>query len=103
MITSVAILFYIKRAKVNSQGYCPIYVRVTVNSRRFEFSANKSVQIENWSTEGSNLKSKSKESRTINEHLDYLKNSVLNAEKELYIKGIEITSDNLRTVLFGDS
>jgi len=46
MNTTVSILFYIKRAKVNSNGVCPIYVRVTIDARRFEFSANKSVSTD---------------------------------------------------------
>ena len=41
MNTSVSILFYIKRAKANNLGVCPIYTRVTVNTKRFEFSTNK--------------------------------------------------------------
>jgi 4-amino-4-deoxy-L-arabinose transferase-like glycosyltransferase len=34
MNTSVSILFYIKRAKVNNLGVCPIYTRVTINTKR---------------------------------------------------------------------
>ncbi|WP_276974603.1 hypothetical protein [Flavobacterium filum] len=43
MNTTVSILFYIKRAKANSQGISPIYVRVTVESKWFEFSSKKYV------------------------------------------------------------
>ena len=37
MNATVLILFYIKRAKVNKEGLVPIYARVTINSKRFEF------------------------------------------------------------------
>ena len=73
MNTSVSILFYIKRAKVNNLGVCPIYTRVTVNAKRFEFSTNKSINPDKWSSEGSKVKGTSEEARTINSHLDYLK------------------------------
>ena len=80
MNTAVSILFYIKRAKVNNLGVCPIYTRVTVNAKRFEFSTNKSINPDKWSSEGSKVKGTSEEARTINSHLDHLKNQVLEAE-----------------------
>lgn len=101
MNTSVSILFYIKRAKVNNLGVCPIYTRVTVNAKRFEFSTNKYINPEKWSSEGSKVKGSTEEARTINSHLDYLKNQVLEAEKKLFKKDIRITSENLKNELFG--
>ena len=103
MNTTVSILFYIKRAKINNDGVCPIYVRVTIDARRFEFSANKSVAPENWSGEGSKVKGSSKEARSINDHLNYLKNKVLEAEKRLFKKDLEITSDNLKNEILGSN
>ena len=101
MNTSVSILFYIKRAKVNNFGVCPIYTRVTVNAKRFEFSTNKSINPDKWSSEGSKVKGTNEEARTINSHLDYLKNQVLETEKKLFKKDIRITSENLKNELFG--
>jgi len=101
MNTTVSILFYIKRAKVNSNGVCPIYVRVTIDAKRFEFSANKSIAPDQWSNEGSKVKGGSKEARSINDHLDYLKNKVFEAEKRLFKKDLEVTSENLKNEIFG--
>ena len=101
MNTSVSILFYIKRAKVNTLGVCPIYTRVTINSKRFEFSTNKHINPVNWSSEFTKVKGTNEEARTINNHLDYLKNQVLEAEKRLLKKDIIINSENLKNELFG--
>jgi site-specific recombinase XerD len=101
MNTTVSVLFYIKRAKVNNEGICPIYVRVTIQSKRFEFSANKFVNPERWSAEGTKVKGGNEEARTINSHLDYLKNQVLEAEKRLFKKDIKVTSEILKKELFG--
>ena len=100
MNTSVSILFYIKRAKANNLGVCPIYTRVTVNAKRFEFSTNKYINPDKWSSEGSKVKGSTEEARTINSHLDYLKNQVLEAEKKLFKKDISVTSENLKNELF---
>ena len=101
MNTSVSILFYIKRAKANSLGIYPIYTRVTVNAKRFEFSTNKYINPDKWSSEGSKVKGTNEEARTINSHLDYLKSQVLEAEKKLFKKDISVTSENLKNELFG--
>jgi site-specific recombinase XerD len=101
MNTSVSILFYIKRSKANNEGICPIYVRITIDAKRFEFSANKYVNPERWSGEGSKVKGTNEGARTINNHLDYLKNQILEAEKRLFKKDIKITSENLKNELFG--
>ncbi len=101
MNTTVSVLFYIKRAKANNEGFCPIYVRVTIQSKRFEFSANKYVNPERWSIEGTKVKGGNEEARTINSHLDYLKNQVLEAEKRLFKKDTKVTSEILKKELFG--
>ena len=101
MNTSVSILFYIKRAKANNLGVCPIYTRVTVNTKRFEFSTNKYINPDKWSSEGSKVKGSTEEARTINSHLDYLKSQVLEAEKKLFKKDISLNSENLKNELFG--
>ena len=101
MNTSVSILFYIKRAKVNNLGVCPIYARVTINAKRFEFSTNKNINPEKWTSEGTKVKGTSEEARTINSHLDYLKNQVLEAEKRLFKKDIPVSTENLKNELFG--
>ncbi|RTY84848.1 site-specific integrase [Flavobacterium sp. ZB4P23] len=100
MNTAVSVLFYIKRSKVNNDGICPIYVRVTVQSKRFEFSSNKFVNPEKWSNEGSKVKGNNEETRSINSHLEYLKSKVSEAEKKLYKKDIIITSENLKNEIF---
>lgn len=101
MNSAVSILFYIKRAKINVDGVCPIYTRVTINSKRFEFSTNKFISPDKWSTEGAKVKGNSEDARSINNQLDIIKNQIMDAEKRLYKKEIQINSENLRNELFG--
>lgn len=103
MNSTVSILFYIKRAKINKDGVCPIYVRVTVNSKRFEFSTNKFVAPEKWSSSTSKMKGNNEEARLLNKHLDLVKYQILETENKLLIKNIPITSDNVREELLGKS
>jgi hypothetical protein len=101
MNASLSILFYIKRAKVNKQGLCPIYVIVTVQSKRFEFSSNKFINPLKWSSEGAKVKGTSEEARTINNHLDNIKNEIFEAQKKLVLKDSIVNIENLKNQLFG--
>lgn len=101
MKTTVAVLFYIKRAKINNESVCPIYVRVTVNTKRFEFSSNRYVNPNKWSVEGSKVKGNNDEARTINSHLAYLKNQVFEAENKLFKKDDILNSENLKNEMLG--
>lgn len=100
MNTTISILFYIKRAKTNIKGICPIYVRITIDSRRLEFSSTKYVNIDQWSSEFSKVKGATTEARTINSHLDYLRNKIIGAEKKLYKKDLPINTLNIKNELF---
>ena len=46
MNTKLSILFYIKRARSNSDGKSPIYLRITVDGKRTEFSIKRFVEPE---------------------------------------------------------
>ncbi|MBS3992494.1 MAG: site-specific integrase, partial [Bacteroidetes bacterium] len=99
----VSFLFYIKRAKANKDGLAPIYVRVTVETKRFEFSTNKFVHVEKWSSESSRVKGFSEEARLINNYLDDTFAKLIIVEKSLLKKDIPVTSESFKNELFGNN
>lgn len=101
MNNAMSILFYVKRTKANAFGSCPIYTRVTIAKKRLEFSTTKFVDPSRWSLEGSKVKGSGEEARSINSHLDLLKNQVVEAENRLFRKGIGITIQTLKNELLG--
>ncbi|MFE3849287.1 site-specific integrase [Flavobacterium sp. LB3P45] len=101
MDTTISILFYLKRAKVNAQGLAPIFQRITVNGRRLDNSTGKFVDPDKWNSEMSKMRGTSEEARSINGHLDNLKSKILNVEKNLIKKDIPITFDSYRNELSG--
>lgn len=76
------------------------YAKVTNLDKLFEFSTNKYVHPERQSGESSKVKGNTEEARTINSHLDYLKNQVLEAEKKIFKKDITLNSENLKDDFF---
>ncbi|AQX50868.1 recombinase [Elizabethkingia anophelis] len=100
MNATVYILFYIKRTKTNKEGHSPIYVRVTIQSRRFEFSTNKFIHSDKWNTEAAKVRGNNEEARAINSHLDHIRSEISQAERTLFKKGIPVNTDTLRNQLF---
>jgi hypothetical protein len=45
MNATISILFYLKRAKANSQGLAPIFQRITINGKRLDNSTGKFVGL----------------------------------------------------------
>jgi site-specific recombinase XerD len=101
MKTKVSILFYAKRAKASVNGLVPIYTRITINGKRIELSSNRFVEISKWSTEAGKMKGNSEEARSINIHLDLLKNQIRDAEMELIHKKLLVSTDTLKSKLLG--
>ena len=101
MNTTITILFYVKRAKANTQGLAPIFQRITIDGKRLESSTGKFVQPDKWSTEMSKMKGNSEEARTINSHLEMLRAIIYEAEKKLFMKQVPITFDNFKNEIQG--
>lgn len=101
MKATISILFYLKRAKVNSKGLVPIFQRITVDGKRIDWSTGKYIQADKWSVEGNKIKGTSEEARVINSHLDILKTKVLIAEKVLYSNDITISAETLKNEILG--
>ncbi|WP_291123542.1 site-specific integrase [Flavobacterium sp. UBA6046] len=101
MKTKVSILFYAKRAKASANGLIPIYTRITVNGKRIELSSNRFVEPSKWSTEAGKMKGTSEEARLVNSHLNMLKMQIMEAQMELNLKKIPLTTETLKGKILG--
>lgn len=101
MNATINVLFYIKRAKINSNGLVPIFIRITVEGKRIDKSTGKYVLPEKWSTENSRLKGNSEEARLINNHLELLRMHVFEIEKQLLIKNETLNFENFKNEYLG--
>lgn len=101
MNAKISSTFILKSAKTTSKGLIPIYMRVTVDGKRFEISTQKQVEKSKWSTEMRKMKGNSEEARSVNEYLTLLSNKLFEAQKQLLLENEVITFETLRNKLFG--
>lgn len=99
----LSILFYLQKGKENKKGEVPIYLRITINSKRAELSTNESINISQWDSGQQRAKGRSESARTLNNHLDSLENKVKRDYNLMLEHDEEITSLILRDLLTGKS
>ena len=101
MKTKITLHFYAKSTKANANGLLPIYVRLTVDGKRLEFSTKKFVEKTKWSNELSKMKGTTEEARSINSYLDLMKSKVLDAQMELLHRNEVLSIENFKNKLLG--
>ncbi|MGG7034975.1 MAG: site-specific integrase [Flavobacterium sp.] len=101
MKDKVTLHFYAKSTKASTAGKFPIYVRLTVNGKRLEYSTKKFIEPVKWSSDLSKMKGNSEEARSINEYLDLIKSKVLNIQMELLHRNELLTIETFKEKLLG--
>ncbi|MDV3724838.1 recombinase [Elizabethkingia anophelis] len=101
MKTKISVLFYAKKSKAKSNLQVPVYLRITVNGKRSEFSTGKNVDLSKWNPEISRIKGNSEEARTINKYFDVLSSKILEIERNLTLSGESFEATDVRNLLTG--
>ena len=101
MKTKITLHFYAKSTKANANGLLPIYVRLTVDGKRLEFSTKKFVEKSKWSNELAKMKGTTEEARSINSYLDLMKSKVLDVQMELIHRNETLSIENFKSKLLG--
>ena len=69
MKESITIHMYARTSQTNHLGQHPIYVRVTINGQRKEFTSKIFVHPKNWIQKGYRVKGNNEETNIINSYL----------------------------------
>ena len=101
MNAKVSVLFYARKSKAKSSSKIPIYMRITVDGQRAEFSTGKFVEGSKWNPAQSRLKGNSEEARVINKHFDILQAKVLEIENRLVFLGDPFDATDIKNLLTG--
>jgi len=76
MKNSISLLFYIKRCKADCNQKANIYLRITVNSKRAEFSIHRKVDLDKWNPSSNKVRGFSKEAQEVNQYIDLITNKI---------------------------
>ncbi len=101
MKAKITLHFYPRESKTNATGQMPIYIRLTVDGERMEFSSKKYIHKSKWSPDQLKMKGHTDEARSINSYLDMMRSKVLNAEMDLIHKEEAVSLEKVQNILRG--
>lgn len=101
MEAKFAILFVGKRSRTTRHKQIPIYLRVTIDKKRFEVATHRHVEPSLWSPSAGRAKGKSDTAIDTNMALDMLTKKVYDYRDQLYKENRDFTVNSLREKWFG--
>ncbi len=99
----VTVNFSLKRSKSRVDGKCPVYVRCTMNSQRFELSTGIFVVLESWNDEKQQVNGRTEEAKILNNRLDKICTRVQDIYNQLESKGEPFSALKVKNRLLGVS
>lgn len=95
-----SILFWVNKNRLKN-GKVPLSVRITVDGKRAELSAQREVSLLEWNARAQMVTGRSQEAKEINNHLAMLKTRLLNCHGKLETRGATITAESLKNEFTG--
>lgn len=101
MEKNLTIMFRLRKDQKSKLKKLPIYLRVTIDGARFEWSTQRYIVENNWLVSAGKVKGLTEEARSINAHLDLLKHKVFVYHRELILEQKEVTIKNFKNKWLG--
>ena len=101
MFGTINILFYPKKRESDTDGKVTIYCRVTVNSKRAEFSLRRTVDEQRWDSHSGRLRGTSMEVSNFNRFLDNVKNRLFEIYDSLLKERKDVTASIIKNNYLG--
>ena len=101
MKAKITLHIYAKSTKANATGRLPIYIRITVDGQRLEFSTKRFVENTKWEPELFKMKGNSEEACSLNSYLDLIKSKIFDIQMEHVHKNRPLSIEVLKNKLSG--
>ena len=98
---NLCVLFWLRKSKTDENGQSPIYVRLTLEGRRSEFSLGRKVQSTKWLPKAGIAKGTSEEARTLNNYIAHVRGELLKHFNALVTQHEEVTPEMVRNSYLG--
>jgi len=102
MEPKMIINFIGKKSRTTRHHLLPIYLRITIEKRRFEVATHRHVEPYLWSASGGKVKGKSESAFETNMALDEIKKKVYDYKELILSQNRELTVNALREKWFGE-
>lgn len=97
----LCILLWLRKSKADEKGQSPIYVRLTIEGARVEFSLGRKIHPDKWLPKAGIAKGTSEEARTLNNYINIVKGNIQKHYNVLMTQHKEITPEMVRNAYLG--
>lgn len=101
MKANLSVHMYARASKANAIDRYPIYVRITIDGKRSEFSTKKFIDPKKWDEKAMRVKGNSEEARTINSYLDSIRLQINQTHLKLAFQGGSVSLENFMETYSG--
>lgn len=100
---SISVLFYIRKSMSASPKTAPIYMRITVNGKRAEFSIKREIEVSKWNSAAGQMAGNSEIAKSINQYLAYWRQLAYNAQEALIKENNVISAQSIKNQMTGST
>ena len=93
-------IFYPKKSKA-TLSYALMYLRLTVNGERSEFTINREIELKDWNDQSRRMNGKTPKAKEFNSYLDAVEFRIYEIYKELVANGEQITGEIIKAKFHG--
>ena len=101
MKTDFSIHFHLINSKINSRGLAPIYLRLTVDNKRTEYSISRRIEPKFWNTKSQKVMGTNRDAAEINKHIDNLKHKLNKIHQRLIDEDQFVSVKSMMNILKG--
>lgn len=101
MKTKISLLFYLKKPKNYQKGPVPIYLRITVESKRAEFTTGRECEPGRWNAVAGRVTGIREAVKSLNSYLGNLEQQLLDAHAALVRDDALITAETIKNKFLG--
>ena len=103
MRTDFHLHFHLLNSKINKKGLAPIYLRLTVNGKRKEYSITRRIEPEKWNSKLEKVMGNNHISQEINTHINNIRHRLNKIHQLLSDNDEMITSSRMIRELKGET
>jgi site-specific recombinase XerD len=101
MKTKISLLFYLKEPKNYQKGPVPIYLRITVESKRAEFTTGRECEPARWNAVAGRVSGAKEAVKSVNAYIGNLEQQLLDAQAALVRDNALITAETIKNKFLG--
>ena len=97
-----SILYWIYTSRADKNNSSNIYARITLNSRKLNFSVKRKVNVDSWDSKRQRARGNSEKARILNFYLDEVKSELIGVYQDLNLESRVITPQLIKARYLGE-